>query len=250
MGIEAVATQAELITSHTVTKTVTHPVISTQFVHIIHASSLLEGQGAYSFTEDNGTTTWLGATPPATASLLFSTHIVTLHPVPLSSSPLQKGTSTVTRYLTVSSTETVTKILTETKTLSISTASAPSYTGMGSGGWNSTMATLKKTKPLVTGPGKPVLYQSGVEVKLVHHDETAYPLNPSGTLTRRIKARGIGDVVVATIGGAVVSWTNNYAGSSPSTKTEATMAPVTMTAPVIGGPSCKPRNNTNVLWVN
>ena len=51
------------MTSNAVTTTITSSVTSTQVVSVIQASSPAEGQALYSFTEENGTTTWLGATP-------------------------------------------------------------------------------------------------------------------------------------------------------------------------------------------
>ena len=61
--IEAFVNGAVAVTSNGVTTTVTASVTSTQVISVIQASSPAEGQAAYSFAEDNGTTTWLGATP-------------------------------------------------------------------------------------------------------------------------------------------------------------------------------------------
>ena len=51
------------MTSNAVITTVTSAVTSTQVMNVIQASSPAEGQALYSFTEDNGTTICLGATP-------------------------------------------------------------------------------------------------------------------------------------------------------------------------------------------
>lgn len=62
-NIEGLENGAALVTSNSVTTTVTSSVIFTQVVSVIQASSPAEDQAAYSFTEENGTTVWLGATP-------------------------------------------------------------------------------------------------------------------------------------------------------------------------------------------
>lgn len=62
-AIDALVNGAAPVTSNAVTMTVTGSVASTQVISVIQASSPAEGQALYSFTEGNGTTTWLGATP-------------------------------------------------------------------------------------------------------------------------------------------------------------------------------------------
>ena len=191
----------------------------------------------YSFTEkwyqENGT--WLGATPPASASLVTSTQVVTLQPVPPGYLASQKGATPVTSYLTVSSTYTTTETPTETQTLAI--ASAPASTGAYTGlafnawNWNSSMLRFVTVKSPITG-------SATIMEKVAYHPSTAYPMAPSGTVarfssnsTRYIKARDVRDVVVATIDGAVVSWTNSYDGTYLSTPdTSIIFIPVTATA--------------------
>lgn len=218
-------------TSTAVTTTVTTSVISTQVISVIQASSPSEGQAAYSFAEDNGTITWFGATPPASASLITSTQVVTLQPVPTGSVSPSAEIPLVTSYLTLSSTETITETRTETQTLAIFTASAGAYTGLAPKGWNSSMSTFITVK-------FPPIGSVTVAEKLAYYPGTAYPVAPSGVgplspgnATRHIiKARDVGEVV-ATIDGVAVSWTNNYDGTSLSTSdVSSIIAPVTTTA--------------------
>ena len=222
------------MTSTTFTTTVTTSMISTQVVSVIQASSPDEGQGAYSFTEENGTTSWLGATPPASASLITSTQIVTLQPVPPGYiAPPMEIAPVTTSYLTLSSTETITETRTETQTLTVSTtpASVGAYTGLAANGWNSSMLTFITVK-------SPAIGSVTIANKLVSFPGTAYPIAPSsivsfssGNATRHNKARDVADLVVATIDGVAVSWTNNYDGIPMSTSdTSPTIVPVTATA--------------------
>ena len=216
-GIEALANGAAQVTSTAATMTVNTSVISTLVISVIQASSPSEGQGAYSFTEENGTTTWLGETPPISASLITSTQVVTVQPVPLGYVAPPVEITPVTSYLTLSSTETITQTLTETQTLAIATASAPAgaYTGLAASGWNSSMLTFITVKTPGIG---------SVAEKLAYFPSTAYPIAPSGIVsfspgnaTRHKKARDVADIVDATIDGVAVSWTNNYDGPSVST---------------------------------
>ena len=134
--IEALVNGEARLTSTAVTTTVTTPVTSTQVIRVIQASSPAEGQAAYSFTEENGTTTWLGATPPSSASLITSTQVVTLQPVPPGYLGSQEGVTPLMSYLTHSSTETIIETRTETQRLDLPTASAlaGAYTGFASNG--------------------------------------------------------------------------------------------------------------------
>ena len=232
--IEALVNGAARLTSTAVTTTVTTPVTSTQVIRVIQASSPAEGQAAYSFTEENGTTTWLGATPPSSASLITSTQVVTLQPVPPGYLGSQEDVTPLMSYLTHSSTETVIETRTETQTLDLPTASAlaGAYTGFASNGWNSSILTFITVKSLPSG-------SVPIAEKLAYHSGTAYAMASSGIArflsekaTRHIKARSVGKIVVATIDGAAVSWTNNYNGTSPSTSDKSpTVVPVTATPP-------------------
>lgn len=199
----------------------------------IQASSPAEGQAAYSFTENNGTTIWLGATPPASASLITSTQVVTLQPLPPDYVAPPLETTPVTSYLTLSPTEKITETRTETLTLGISTASASAgaYTGLAFNGWNSSMSSFITVKSPAIGPVK-------VAENLAYYSGTAYPMPPHSTVsfslgnaTRHVKARAVADIVVATIDGVAVSWTNKYDGTYlSSSSTSPLVVPVTATA--------------------
>ncbi len=175
---------------------------------------------------------WLGATPPNSASLITSTQVVTLNPVPPGYVAPSVQVPSNTNYLTFSSTKTITETRMETRTLAILTASASAgaYTGLASKGWNSSMSTFITVK-------SPAIGSVTIAEKLAHYSGTAYPLPPSGVVpygprntTRHIKMREVKDLVVATIDGVVVSWTNNYDGSPLSTSdTSPTVVPVTAT---------------------
>jgi len=229
------------------TLTVTKSVASTHVIQVLQASSL---PGPYSFTEDNGTTIWMGGqTPPASASLVTSTSFITLQPV---STPVSEGASaaTTTSYVTISSTRTVTHTYSKTLTESISVVPAffstsaeaytgDGYTGYGSGGWNATLTTFRKLKVNPTGSGRisPSVYEPGAPVRVWSQQGGLYaPPTFSSNSKRPIKPRQVGDIVAATVDGVTVSWTNIYDGSTP-TVSEAgpTFVPVTATAPPFEG---------------
>ena len=234
VGIEALSNGAAQPTSTIITKTLTASVVSMQVVKVIHASSPSEGQAAYAFTEDNGTTTWLGATPPASASLITSTQVISLEPVPPGYVAPPAEVTPVTSYLTVSSTETLTETYMATQSLAIITASASAgaYTGLASNGWNSSMSTLITVKSPATG-------SVTIAEKLAQYSITAYPVIPSGLVpltrgnaVRQNKVRAVENIISATIDGVVVSWTDNYDGVPlSSSDTSSSVVPVTATTP-------------------
>ena len=236
VGIEALANGVAQVTSTAITKTVTATVVSTQAISVIQASSPSEDQALYSFAEDNGTTTWLGATPPASASLITSTQVVTVQPVPPGYVAPPVEATPVTSYLTLSSTETLTETHTETQTLTVPTASASAgaYTGLASNGWNSS------TSKIITVKSPAVGSVTNAE-NLAQYPGTAYPMVssglvpvPRGNTTHLNKARDIADTIVVTIDGVVVSWTNSYDGTDlSSSDTSPIVAPVTATAPLL-----------------
>lgn len=220
-------------TSTAVITTVTTSVVPTQVISLIQPSSPAERQAVYSFTEENGTTTWLGETPPST-SLVTSTEVVTLQPVPPGYVASHEEATPFTSYLTLFSTETIAETRTKTQTLANITASASAgaYGGLASNGWNSSMSTFITVK-------YPSVVSATITKKPAQYSGTAYPLIPSGVVAhssenaaRQIKPRVVGDVVAATIDGAIVSWTNSYDGTSPSTSvTSSTVVPVLASAP-------------------
>ena len=235
-GIEAVSNGAAQPTSTVITRTVTASVTSVQVVSVIHASSPSKGQAAYSFTEDNGTTTWLGATPPASASLITSTQVISLEPVPPGYVAPPAEVTPVTSYLTVSPTKTLTEtdVATQTSAVLTASASAGAYTGLASDGWNSSMSTLITVK--FPGIGSVTIAE-----KLAQYSITAYPMIPSGLVpfprgnkARQNKVRGVENIISATIDGVVVSWTDNY-DETPisSSDTSSSVVPVAATTPQV-----------------
>ena len=234
VGIEALSNGATQPTSTVITNTLTASVVSMQVVSVIHASSPSEGLAAYSFTEDNGTTTWLGATPPASASLTTSTQVISLEPVPPGYVAPPAEVTPVTSYLTVSPTETITETDMATQTLAVPTASASAgaYTGLASNGWNSSMSTLITVKSSAIG-------SVTIAGKSAQYSITAYSVIPSGLApfprgkaARQNKVRDIGNIISATIDGVVVSWTDNYDGTPlSSSDTSSSVVPVTATTP-------------------
>ena len=199
---------------------------------MVQVSSSAEDQAAYSFTEDNGTTAWLGATPPSSASLVISTHVVTLQPVPSGYVAPLTGVTPVSSYLTYSSTETVIEAQTRTRTLTFSAASASvgAYTGLASAGWNSSISTFITVI-------SPAVGSVTVAESLARFSGTAYPRVSSGVAPlslgnakRHLEARDIPVIVSATIDGVVVSWTNNYDGTPSSTSNASPIVvPITAT---------------------
>ena len=249
VGIEASSNGAAQPTSTVITKTLTASVVSMQVVSVIHASSPSEGQAAYTFTKDNGTTTWLGATPPASASLITSTQVISLEPVPPGYVAPPAEVTPVTSYLTVSSTKTLTETDMATQTLAVLTASASAgaYTGLASNGWNSSMSTLITVK-------SPAIGSVTIAEKLARYSITVYPIVPSGLVplprgnaARQKKVRDVENIISATIDGVVVSWTDNYDGTPLSfSDTSSSVVPVTATTPQFEPQSsCKcPRSET------
>ena len=233
-GIEALSNGAAQPTSTVITKTLTASVVSVQVVSVIHASSPSKGQAAYSFTEDNGTTTWLGATPPASASLVTSIQVISLEPVPPGYVAPPVEVTPVTSYLTVTPTKTLTETYVPTQTLAVLTASASAgaYTGLASDGWNSSMSTLITVK-------SPGIGSVTIAEKLAQYSITAYPMIPSGLVpfprgnkARQNKIRDIENIISATIDGVVVSWTDTYDGTPlSSSDTSSTVVPVAATTP-------------------
>lgn len=237
VGIEASANGVAQVTSTAIAKTVTATMVSTQVVSVIQASSPSEGQALYSFAEDNGTTTWLGATPPASASLITSTQVVTMQPVPPGYVAPPVEATPVTSYLTLSSTETLTQTLNDTQspTISIAPVSAGAYTGLAYNGWNSSVSKFVTVKtPAIVG-------SITIEEKLAQYSVTAYPVLSSGLVTaprgnkmRLNKVRDIADIIVATIDGVVVSWTDTFDGTPVSSSgTSPVVSSGTTTAPLL-----------------
>ena len=242
-------------TSDAVTVTVTSSIVSTQTISVVHVTPPA-GDGIYSFTVDNDTTSWFGEqTPPSTASLISSTAFITLEPVvtPVSVSTVSPSQSAdSTSYLTLFSTivtanpsvpvlelvaaQTTSCSNLSTKTTSIDvtvietlahsskyrpSASAGLYFGQARKGWNATMTTLLKSKGTIN-PFLSVAEKGTALQGTSHPKETCTSISARLPKARNgrshlLKPRQVGGIVVDTIDGHVVSWTNEYDGQTPST---------------------------------
>ena len=265
------AIESAAATSNAVTVTITSSIVSTQTISVVHVTPPT-GDGIYSFTVDNDTTSWFGGqTPPITASLVTSTAFITLQPEISPVSTVSQGQSAKsTSYLTLLSTvfmaspsppvsELASAQITSSSDLFITTtigvtvietlahtsryvpsASAGLYVEQARNGWNATMTTLHKFK----GPIKPSL---SIADKATSLHGTSYPketcTGKSARLrkarngrSRLLKPRQVGDLVVDTIDGHVVSWTNEYNGQTSSTS-EAVETPVLIPTTVQAIPS-------------
>ena len=239
---------APVDTSTDITATVTNYLTYTEVLNIVQApsTSATANQGSYYFSEQNGTTIWLGdKTPPITDALVTGTTTVLVEPIPsgpstssglmtstgvsessgvlISNGPTSvegpadiKSFSTV--FLTVFSTKQLTETITESKyTVPTSTRT---FAGLGTSGWNSSATTFQAVKVGPTGSG--VLTQGfgqkGVSPTIAHASQSGYSYSLSGSAASDIApkdkaARQVGAIVVATINGVAVSWTNQYDGS-------------------------------------
>ena len=184
------------------------------------ASSVNADQGPYSFAEHDGTTTWLGGkTPPASQSIVTKTKAITVEPIPTGTDAASADAPTTTSYSTLSLITVTSELFTETVIESSLTpvASAKRFTGLGTDGWNSTLTTLVKVAAGAKSSGYPhlpkITHERGSVVGTSHYVRVSYATGEaSGTLAER----QVGSIVTATIGGVVVSWTNGYDGSVPT----------------------------------
>ena len=204
------------------TATLTNFQTQTDVVSIVTApvASVEANQGPYSFAELSGRTTSLGGKkPPASEPVVVLTKAITVLPVPTSAYISPPESSLTASYSTLSTTSTTFKVFTETRTESSSTslAAAKPFTGVATYGWNSTLTTL-----LTVATGAK---QSGGTYPTGHpHSNTGHSKPPkgsdyswprpqmTGTVPGSLAERQVGAVVVATIEGQVVSWTNSYGG--------------------------------------
>lgn len=248
------AVPSDFVTS--ITTTLTEYVTFLDIVSTVPANptSGVASQDHYTFTENHGTTFWFGGkTPPAGVPLVTSTATVTIQPVPLSSGVSTGGSAEPTTYLTVflnvvkKKHETV--VLTKTAPVAIASSiaavssvpSAPSpistplavsappiataslfaktltknFGEHRLNGWNTTLTAVPKEKAAESGtePLKPLHKLPNVKENHAASLGTA----SLAAVTKHIEARQLGAIVVATIEGVVVSWTNDYDGSAAAT---------------------------------
>ena len=263
------AIESAAATSNAVTVTVTSSVVSTQTISVVHVTPPA-GDDAYSFTVENDTTSWFGGqTPPITGSFVSSTAFVTLEPVETPVSIISQGQSaTPTSYLTLLSTivaanpsppalselasaqttncsdhftETTTIDLTVTETLAHSSKYGPSasaglYFGQARSGWNATLTTLLKSKgpvnPSLSIAEKATSLQGTSYSKETRTAEVERLILARNGRSRQLKPRQVGVIVIDTIDGHVVSWTNEFDGQTPSTS-EAIATPLATTVQAI-----------------
>lgn len=141
-----------------------------------------------------------GDAEPTTFSSVVSTVIRTRY-----------ETETITRTLAVPSADAALSTATNTPKIS---------TGSRLAGWNTTAKAVFKAKGAQSGtqPARPYPQQSGVKENAATRVGTVSSLTAlyksSDALDNNIEARQLGVVITATIGGLVVSWTNNYGGPS------------------------------------
>ena len=235
-GPESVSTSAAGVsaTSSDATATATSYTTFTSLLSIAKdtSTSAVADQGPYFFNVNGGTTSWFGGkTPPSTASLVTSTYVVTVVPIPESSPVSDEGAkptasdTPTTSYTTTFLTTVISKMHTETLTESVgsSAISAKIFSGLGSSGWNATYTTMRimKTSEYGSGVFMAALPKTGINdekhLPLLGSALTSLASSPSIGLTKYKYARQVGAIIDATIDGTIVSWTNSYEGSSTMT---------------------------------
>ncbi|KAL8680430.1 MAG: hypothetical protein Q9186_003390 [Xanthomendoza sp. 1 TL-2023] len=217
--------------------------------------------GPYSFAEENGSTVWLGGKTPTSGGIFVTnTLVVTLQPQPSSTETLSYTTSsettvtsgegTTTSWTTISSTNFHTHYLTKALTLGAAESSLPPKTPLylGHVGWNATLTTLQtiqsgiaNTKPSYVRSENSTTSQSTEEHTESYnaYSETSVAWVPSGQVAasasfpaRRRHPRQVGALVTATIDGAVVTFTNVWAGE-PLTHAPFTSSEIPTSIPAI-----------------
>ena len=185
--------------------------------------------GLYSFLVVNGITSWLGGfTLPATDSFVIATATVVIEPVPtnpsLSSTVQTQDPVPVTSIETILVTSTFTIDLAETHTESATaplvSATARSFHGIGTYGWNAT--TLTRITHVVHGSGTGQLpYTTSALSGFARHSLEPYnePTPVLSSWTKPIDKRQVGSIVTATIDGVIVSWTNFWDGTPATSET-------------------------------
>lgn len=253
-AIETVPSVSQTPTPTDITATLTNYITLTEFIKVNPAvptpsgseleastrtashnepSYVAADEGPYYFSKHDGTLVWLdGKTPPASASFVTSTAVVTLQPVPSGPHALAEesavitteGSAVSTSYSTVSlqRVSTVFRTRRVTATVHIPAVPVKVFSSLGSSGWNTTFTTQQKgdQNKIVGGTPKPIVGQSGAIEKGDNKPKPTItrPVSAcSSNATEHLQARQVGALVVATIDGELVSWTNTYDGEPTST---------------------------------
>lgn len=164
-----------------------------------------------------------GKVEPISYTTIFVTEILTLHSTEGDAEPTGfpdfVSTVTKTKYKTKTVTRTAVAPSADA-TSSTATNSPKRLKGSRLAGWNTTSRAIIGAKGAQTGtqPSRLFPQRSGVDEITATRSRTASSLialhNSINATENNIKARQLGVVVSATIGGLVVSWTNSYGGPS------------------------------------
>ena len=222
-------------------------------------------KGPYFFSIVNGTTIWGdGRTPPPSVSIVH--HTSTIVVVPIASRPFntslyppqslvtatKPSNSPITSSYEHHTTTTITEISTHYLTKTLTGASHPGASSGSAPRWLSTTALTGASNPGASSGSAPrwlnttryahssplsLTQATGASSGFAQYTgikSSAYN-SPTNTMHLNV-ARQLGAIVVATINGATVSWTNDYDGSdltqsyppSPPTTTLITVAKTTL----------------------
>lgn len=215
----------DIHTSPEITATTTIFLTYTEAVRVAQATQSTGNLGngePYYFTEHEGSTAWLSGKAPATTDgTITGTTTVLVAPVPSGGNTHTSSTETV--FLTVTSTRRITETIVEAH--NTATTSARSFGGIGASGWNATSTTFQT---VTIGPSGSGVIVSGIQFSgtgtasgVVQGLPTGYLQAASAAstnVTRVYVKRQVGSIVVATINGVVVSWTNVYNGGASATR--------------------------------
>lgn len=225
-----VGASAETSLDPTTTSTSFETITDVVSLLTVSASPIKTDQGPYSFAEHSGTTIWLGSkTPPASEPIVYMTKAVTVQPVLSSTDGFSAAAPTTTSFSTLSLTTVTSETFTETVTESSSSpvASAKPFTGVATYGWNSTLTTLLKVQVGAKGSGRvqPTGFVSESSVGTGQGRPSPYA---TGRSSDSLAVRQVGSIVVATIEGIVVSWTNSYDGQPATTSSPVAQSSVSV----------------------
>ncbi|MCJ1391934.1 hypothetical protein MMC18_004801 [Xylographa bjoerkii] len=186
-------------------------------------STTSPASGLYSFLVVSGITSWLGGvTPPVTDSYVIATATVFIEPVPtnpsLSSTTQAQSPTPVTSIETIQVTSVFTADLAETLTEPASVAPIPatagSFHGVGTYGWNATTLTRVTYAKHGDGTGyRPHTTAASSGIELPSPKPYSASAQISSGWAKSKDKRQVGAVVTATIDGVIVSWTNSYDGN-------------------------------------